>query len=367
MTATRPPAGAETLRSRVGRLAGAGVWLVFLGNPLQSVLQHDAPLLRAVGLGALLAFAGIYLRAISQVRRIHAEGRYAAALTYVALELLCFALIVPAAGDRSMSCLVFVAATSVALLPRRWAVLAVVGLFAGSTAAGTWVDGWLTHGNNFAVLLAAAAVYSFRLAFQRADLLAQAEREIAELALEEERSRIGRDLHDILGHSLTVIAVKADLAARMAETDPAGAQAELEDLMRLSRDALADVRSTARGMRGISLPGEIASARAALDSAGIEAELPTVADEVPTDLRELFAWALREGVTNVIRHSDAAHCTVDVSPRHIRVTDDGHGDPCSDPGTGLEGLRHRARSHGATVTTSSPSGGGFSLMVAVRP
>ena len=131
-------------------------------------------------------------------------------------------------------------------------------------------------------LLAAAAVWSFRLAWQRQAKLIEAERDLSELAVQEERARIARDLHDILGHSLTVISVKAELAERLLDDDPVRAKAELEDLQRLSRDALADVRSTAQGIRGISLPGEIASARMALESAGIEPLLPTVADEVPS-------------------------------------------------------------------------------------
>ncbi len=238
-------------------------------------------------------------------------------------------------------------------------------LFAAITAAGFWVDGWSAHGNNFAVLLAAAAVWSFRLAWQRQAKLMAAEQDLSELAVEEERARIARDLHDILGHSLTVISVKAELAERLFDDDPERAKAELEDLQRLSRDALADVRSTAQGIRGISLPGEIASARMALESAGIEPLLPTVADEVPSRWRELFAWTLREGVTNVIRHSEASTCEVELDADRIRVTDDGRG-PCPDDGSGngLEGLRQRARLAGATVTTSAgPGERGFSLTV----
>ena len=218
-----------------------------------------------------------------------------------------------------------------------------------------------------AVVLAAAAVWSFRLAWQRQARLVAAERELSELAVEEERARIARDLHDILGHSLTVISVKAELAERLFDDDPDRARAELEDLQRLSRDALADVRSTAQGIRGISLPGEIASARMALESAGIEPLLPTVADEIPSRWRELFAWTLREGVTNVIRHSRATRCEVELDAGRISVIDDGRG-PWADGGNGngLDGLRQRARLVGATVTTSpGPGDRGFALTVSV--
>lgn len=253
-----------------------------------------------------------------------------------------------------------------AILPT-WQAFTVVGvLFVGITAADFGIDGWSAHGNNFAVLLAAAAVFSFRLAWQRQAKLMLAERDLSELAVEEERARIARDLHDILGHSLTVISVKAELAERLLDTDLEKARAELGDLQRLSRDALADVRSTAQGIRGISLPGEIASARMALESAGIQPNLPTVADEVPSRWRDLFAWTLREGVTNVIRHSEATTCEVAMDANRISVTDDGRGAQPSDDGNGLNGLRQRARLAGATVTTGpGPDNRGFSLTVSV--
>lgn len=354
-------------RSRFGRLLGAGIWLVFLGNPLGALLRHDASAARLTGLVALTVFVGVYLHGLVRVPQFHIHRQYVLAWSYVAVLLGCFAAIVPGAGDQSMTCLVFVTALAVAILPTWQSGAVVVTMFVAITLAGQLVDGWATHGNNFATLLAAAAVFSFRLAWQRQARLMAAERDLSELAVEEERARIARDLHDILGHSLTVISVKAELAERLLDTDPARARAELEDLRRLSRDALADVRSTAQGIRGISLPGEIASSRMALESAGIEPVLPTVADEVPSRWRELFAWTLREGVTNVIRHSGATRCEVELGPDSIVVTDDGRGrTDGGGAGHGLEGLRQRARLLGATVTTGPAADGrGFSLTMRV--
>lgn len=354
-------------RARFGRLLGAGVWLFFLTNPVSALLDQDDLVQRYVGLAALAVFVPVYLHALSRIPQFHIHRQYVVAWTYVAVLLSCFALVVPGAGDQAMTCLVFVCAVSVAILPQWQALGMVIAAFAGITAAGQCVDGWSAHGNNFAVLLAAAAVYSFRLAWQRQARLVRAERDLSELAVEEERARIARDLHDILGHSLTVITVKAELAGRLIATDPERAAREIDDLQRLSRDALADVRSTASGIRGISLPGEIASSRMALESAGIEPVLPTVADDVPSRWRELFAWTLREGVTNVIRHSGATRCEVELRADRIRVSDDGRGaGPAHDDGSGLEGLRQRARLAGATVTTTAgPDDRGFSLTVTV--
>ena len=354
-------------RAHWGRMAGAGIWLVFLGSPLGELLKRDGDWREWIGLIALALFVIIYLAGLAQVRGFALNTAPIGPCWYTVALLALAGLVMAGAGDQGMTCLVFVSALSMAALPT-WAAFGLVVLLCGGiTVAGAVVDGWSAHGNNLAVILAAAAVWSFRLAWQRQAKLMAVERDLSELAVEEERARIARDLHDILGHSLTVISVKAELAERLFDDDPMRAKAELEDLRRLSRDALADVRSTAQGIRGISLPGEIASARMALESAGIEPSLPTVADEVPSRWRELFAWTLREGVTNVIRHSEATRCEVELDADRIRVTDDGRG-PCPDDGSGngLEGLRQRARLAGATVTTSpGPGDRGFTLTVSV--
>ena len=163
------------------------------------------------------------------------------------------------------------------------------------------------------------------------------------------------------------MSVKAELAARLLDIDLERARAELEDLQRLTRDALADVRATALGVRAISLPGEIASARSALESAGIDPHLPTVADEVPSRWRELFAWTIREGVTNVIRHSNATSCEIALDERSVSVIDNGLGaTEHSTNGHGIDGLRQRVALAGATLTTGpGPEGRGFALNVEV--
>ena len=136
---------------------------------------------------------------------------------------------------------------------------------------------------------------------------------------------------------------------------------------RLSRDALVDVRRAVEGYRELTLPGELARARAALGAAQIDADLPNSTDEVPGDLRELFAWTVREGVTNVIRHSGARRCAVRLSATCAEVADDGHGPEA--PGlanAGLRGLRERAAVLDATVVTETRRPQGFSLQVRVR-
>ncbi|GAA1913097.1 sensor histidine kinase [Nocardioides hwasunensis] len=194
------------------------------------------------------------------------------------------------------------------------------------------------------------------------DLLVAYE-ENARLAVDNERTRFARDLHDILGHSLTVITVEAELAQKLLRVDPDRAEAELADLERLSRDALFDVRRAVEGYRDITLPGELVRARAALEAAEIEPTLPHSTEEVPSDLRELFAWTVREGVTNVIRHSGAHHCEVRLTAGSAEVRDDGRAElGPTGHGNGLAGLRERAAAVGAKVVTQELRPG-FSLRV----
>jgi two-component system sensor histidine kinase DesK len=189
----------------------------------------------------------------------------------------------------------------------------------------------------------------------------------ARLAVADERNRFARDLHDILGHSLTVITVKAELANRLIEVDPMRARAEINDLERLSRDALSDVRRAVEGYHDLTLPGEIARAREALLAADIDADLPNRTDEVPSELRELFAWTVREGVTNVIRHSGARRCSVRLAATEVEVRDDGAGPGDSDgAGHGLDGLRERASAAGAVLVTRTLEPSGFALSVLAR-
>ncbi|WP_243062103.1 sensor histidine kinase [Humibacter sp. RRB41] len=188
--------------------------------------------------------------------------------------------------------------------------------------------------------------------------------ELAALEVQKERGRVARDMHDILGHSLTAIAVKAELAGMLIDTDARQqARAEVTALEDLARGALADVRSTVAGYRGVNVVGELANARSILASAGIEAQLPSTVDELAAADRELAGWVVREGVTNVMRHSRASLCRVTVRANLVEVDDNGHGAPNdgADDGNGLRGLRERAEAAGWRLKTGSSDLGGFRL------
>ncbi|GAA5195097.1 sensor histidine kinase [Microbacterium jejuense] len=252
-----------------------------------------------------------------------------------------------------------------ALLPWRVTWMSVFGL-AGLALLFDVIDaGW-----NPDVLWVPAIIASISLmmaAFMRSiDSLARmraAQREVERLAAERERGRVARDIHDILGHSLTVITVKTELARRLVDADPERAKAELAEVEALSRGALADVRATVAGFRGVSVSGELAAARVALAAVDIVLDAPATTDAVAPEHRELAGWVVREGVTNVVRHARATRCRIRLDPGRIAVEDDGIGPVEGEAGTGLAGLRERVDAAGGRLAVGRSDLGGFRLEV----
>jgi two-component system sensor histidine kinase DesK len=350
----------------------AGIWLFYLLSPLSAAWSlHD----RArgwLGIVATIAFATLYMSVFVVMRRrrstfapfrvpLPAAQGIAVVAVLAALGIVMCATI----GQKGTAAAVYVAVASVVCLHTRWAWAVSVSVALSTYAATLWVPGWSRDdGILFGTLVATLAIWGISQAINRNIEVMSVREENARLALEDERNRFARDLHDILGHSLTVITVKAELANRLVDVDAERAKTELADLERLSRDALADVRRAVEGYRELTLPGELARARAALSAAEIDADIPNSTDGVPSDRRELFAWAVREGITNVIRHSGAHRCTVLLGEHEVEVRDDGRGAESTGHGHGLVGLRERAAALGGTVVTQSLHPG-FSLKVVV--
>ncbi|WP_305783296.1 sensor histidine kinase [Symbioplanes lichenis] len=356
--------GSRVRSVRLGWLFAA-VWLFYLGENLSALRAADG-WRRDAGLAALALFAVTYLLAVRFIgpRMLRWRGSVRVWLI-LALMLGLTAAQVPGAGFHALTCLVYVAALAMMGLPFAQGVPVAVLLVVTAELLAWRVPGWEDNGYGLAVLLSSAATFGLRLAGERQLRLRAAQGELAVMAVQQERARIAADLHDILGHSLTVVTVKAELAQRLLDVDVERARAELRDLEVLARDALADVRATALGVRGISLPGEIAAAREALAAANVEAVLPGAADEVPSRVRELFAWTIREAVTNVVRHSGASRCEVRLTPGSVEVIDDGCGVAAGDgDGQGLRGLRERAAALGGQVSAGPlPGEGGFRVEV----
>jgi two-component system sensor histidine kinase DesK len=369
---TNLPDMSATQPNQIGRLGPffAGIWLFFLLDPLlEGWAQRDHPS-GVIGIVGTLAFAATYMALWIRMRadreRLVAEPPLSFTAPYLVALVVLATLIVACVGEKGLASVVYVAVAAVMVFPFRVAAPVVVLLVVGSLALSA-VEDWDSQvGLAFGVMAASVAVFGLRTVMRRNLALIQAHEENADLAVENERTRFARDLHDILGHSLTVITVKAELAQRLFDVDQDRARSELADLERLSRDALADVRRAVEGYRDLTLPGELARARTALAAAQISADLPNATEVVPSELRELFAWTVREGVTNVIRHSDAEHCEVVLTASSAEVRDDGRGAGDQAPGSGLTGLRERAARAGAAVVTRTLEPG-FSLRVVRDP
>ena len=174
----------------------------------------------------------------------------------------------------------------------------------------------------------------------------------AKLEMVSERERIAHDVHDVLGHSLTVITLKADLARKLLHADPDRADAELEAIAQLSRSSLAEVRSTVTRLRIPDFSGEIQASERALQTASVTAKLPDAERALSAGgvNSSLFSWVLREAVTNIVRHSQAGFCEVRVSNTGLEILDNGVGIPAEyAAGSGIKGMKSRVESAGGTL------------------
>jgi two-component system sensor histidine kinase DesK len=208
--------------------------------------------------------------------------------------------------------------------------------------------------------------------------LVAARHELARLAVADERARIARDLHDTLGHSLSVIALKSELAGRLIDEDPIRARAEIEDVQKVARESLSAVRETIGGYRRASLATELAGARTVLAAAGIEGRVEPAPEGLPPATDAILGWAVREGVTNIVRHGRArsAEIRVQTDPAGVAVeirndrSPDvgltlGPARPAATAGTGLAGLRERVATVGGVVEAGGLPDGGFRLRVSI--
>src|SRR5690606_30017253 len=278
-------------------------------------------------------------------------------LLWFALCTIVLLALIPVIGVSVLYMVMFQAMTHVILLPWHWAVpsmltmsltVMILAFVAGQPiAAGFAVMG---------TVMAWGIGYGIRQQHLQEQLEA-AQRRNAVLAVAAERERIGRDLHDLVGHSLTSLTISAQLARRLIDTDPDAARDQLVQIEGTVRQALADVRATASGMQSIRAASEIASARTVLTTVGIHAQVPTALPPLPDDLAELFGYVIREGVTNIIRHSRATTARIDVDEDSVTIADDGIGIPAGASRTGLRGLEARLALAGGRLEVASSETG----------
>ncbi|MFF9894456.1 sensor histidine kinase [Streptomyces longispororuber] len=321
-----------------------------------------------IATAALLAFNSLYVaiafRAFDRAKR---EARSTLA-ALGALGLLAVGLAAGYGGSWLMFLPLFGLAVGAVVRGRR---LGPVSL-ALSTLAGAVAgirDGWdglnIAYGT-FLSTMVTAAILSLSEAVR--DLRAARE-ELARRAVAEERLRFSRDLHDLLGHTLSVVVVKSEAARRLAPRDLDAALGQIADIETVGRQALTEIREAVTGYREASLAAELDRARDLLDAAGVETAVRQSGPPLDPRPAALLGWVVREAVTNVVRHARAARCTIEVTgtaeQTRLVIADDGRGVGSTPPGSGLKGLAERIAAAGGSLESGPGPRGGFRVTAVV--
>jgi two-component system, NarL family, sensor histidine kinase DesK len=360
--------------------------LVSLLFPIVSLVQKPpAPVRLALAVLALVFFAASYTwlmwsHPASSEARTRARSR-----TSLILLAVLVALVIALSLTYGLAFLwLFIGASGIAgvILPVRRAFLTIVILIflplvisVGTTGGVTGVD-WLLLIPLMLLVrgLGLDMIGLVRLSSAIRELHA-ARRELARLAVIEERSRLSRDLHDLLGHTLSLITLKSELAGRLVEQEPTRAVKEMHEIEQVARQTLREVREAVAGYRQPELESELDGARQLLEAAGIDGQIEHTAGTLPSGLDTVLAWTVREGVTNVIRHSRARRCLIRLSREHhsvcAEVINDGYQgqkweDPSRETGSGLSGLSERVKAHKGQMSAGpllQEGKGGFHLRV----
>ena len=357
--------GAVDPRPRWYRIGWALPWLLFQFFPVADLVTTDRPLaVRLVAGAGLLVFTVVYLDVFR--RAFGGDCWRGPVLGRLAVVAGLGVALAVGMGPSWAGLMIYVSAASAAALPQRWVWPAVLAAAAICAAVVT-----LDEESGLLILPVLCLLTAFALRGTRHLVsvnaeLAEAREELARNAVAEERLRFARDLHDLLGHSLSLIALKSELAGRLAEADPARARAEMADVEAAARRALAEVRDAVSGYRQVSCAQALAEARSALSGAGIAVRLPARLPALPGPVDAALGWVVREATTNVLRHSGARSVTVTLTEDGweavLTVTDDGRG-PADDtaPGSGLTGLAARVGALGGALTGGAGRDGGYEL------
>lgn len=355
------------------------VWLLFLVLPIRDLLESDLSLPRLlIAFVAIAVFVSTYLWLVLG-SFLGGFGRSntppsAAIVALGGLTLLILFLSVFYSGAW-LWFLIFSATSSAMRLPTRQSVWTILGLMALTAGTGwllgiVWQElmtiGLLVGGTGLSMVGMSRMISTIRE-------LRAAREEVARLAVSEERLRFARDLHDLLGHSLSLIALKSELAGRLLPDAPEKAAGEVQDIEDTAREALREVRDAVSGYRRPTLATELEGAREMLAAAGIGCRIESAAGTLLPQTDTVLAWTVREGVTNVIRHSRAGYCEIRIAcegdEARAEVMDDGDGPSTtggngrSDAGSGLRGLAERVEEAGGRLDAGPGKGGGYLLSV----
>ncbi|MGL5406442.1 MAG: sensor histidine kinase [Propionibacteriaceae bacterium] len=342
------------------RMKYQGLWryifgLIWLGIPIYYVLNRSSSLeSKTVAVAWILLVAVFYLGLGLAV-----EWRFFQRLLWLgALVVAVVGASISANQPREIPYFSFYIAVAIAMLiplDIAFYVILLLGLvnFAITCYPTPDIEGMaLVFGS---MVLGFSIISGIRVERRKGIYEKEQKRITAELAVARERERIGQDLHDILGHSLTVIAIKADLAQRLLDKDLAAVDREISQLRLVATQALADVRATTAGLRQVRLSVELANAPRVLAAAGISCTAPSALPAFDEETSQMLGYVLRECVTNIIRHSEATHCEIEITDDLLIVRDNGKGMTGSE-GNGIAGLRKRCQEWGPLSVVSSSEG-----------
>jgi two-component system sensor histidine kinase DesK len=312
-------------RARLKTVVWSSVWLFVLGAPASEIgrgFDHPAALATAMLATFVILYLALWWKASDRT-----EG-WATKMALLA-PLTVLAVVGSLAFHRSWVFLFFFVSAAVACaFPRRWstvgivavAVLDAVVVLAGPSQA-------MVLRQILGVLVAGLVVLAITRLLELVRELNTAREELARLAVADERVRFARDLHDLLGHTLSLIVVKSEAVRRLVQVDAEAAVRESADIELVSRQALAEVREAVTNYRERSLDVELEGARAALSAAGIDATINQRSRRFPDPVESVLGWTVREGVTNVVRHSNGRHCAIDLHEADgmavLEICDDG--------------------------------------------
>jgi two-component system, NarL family, sensor histidine kinase DesK len=364
----------STRRSR-GLLVVALLPFLVLGPLITAVGLEEPPQPWWVVGPLAIAIGALQLRhSFAAARGVQPRGW---PITLLALGLLVYVPLAWFQWDWASTQCMFIASVAMLLRGRAMKIFIVAPLLGTYLAAviSAWIEANLISEDVYffgywegALAAGAACLYGATQLVRAVDGLFATRAEMAETTVGRERLRLSRDLHDLLGQSLSAVSLKGDLAIALLRSDPSGAEAEIHGLTEVARDALRDIRHVVHDEHPVTLRGESQGAAVLLAAASINAHIDVQLPDLAPQVDELFGWATREGVTNMVRHSQAGTCTITATRQEsaalLEIVNDGAG-LTNGSGTGIDGLVERAHALSGHVEAGLTGGGRYRLSIQV--